>query len=138
YLNGQLLTYKLEKYFRVDFDFRDLEQENIFKVTFKLIEVNTVNWSNLFFSLSQLYPNKTLNAYIYSFGQTNKTIGFIPIYLKAGERLKDVFKQLYKTDAPFATKDFQSLYGMHIKRACELGNIGLQALKPDGLKKYMK
>lgn len=136
--NGQWLTYKLGKNFIDDFDFADLEQKKIFKIDDKLTEVNTVNWANLFFSLSNQYPNKTLNAYIYSFGQTNKTIGFIPIYLKAGERLKDVFKQLYKTDAPFATKDFQSLYGMHIKRACELGNIGLQALKPDGLKKYME
>ena len=26
---------------------------------------------------------------------------------------------------------------MHIKRACELGSIGLHALRPEGLKKYM-
>ncbi|MBL0025289.1 MAG: hypothetical protein IPO98_09920 [Saprospiraceae bacterium] len=26
---------------------------------------------------------------------------------------------------------------MHIKRACELGSIGLHALRPDGLVKYM-
>ena len=134
--NGQWLTYKLGKYFRADFDFRDLEQENIFKVTDKLIEVNTVNWSNLFFSLSQLYPDKTLNSYIYSFGQTNKTIGFIPIYLKSGRTLKNVFKKLYPSDKSFSTKEFQSLFGIHIKRACELGNIGLHALRPQKLDKY--
>ncbi|NLA49710.1 MAG: hypothetical protein GX876_09645, partial [Bacteroidales bacterium] len=102
-----------------------------------LAEVNTVNWSNLFFSLSNRFPDLVLNAYIYSFGQTNKTVGFIPMYLKSGRRLKDVFKQLYHTEKPFENKEFQSLFGMHIKRACELGNIGLHALQPENLKKYM-
>ena len=136
--NGQWLTYKLGKSYSTDFNFFDLEQERIFKVDTALAEVNTVNWSNLFFSLSNQFPERTLNAYIYSFGQTNKTIGFIPIYLKEGRRLKDIFKQLFHTEMPFETKEFQSLFGMHIKRACELGNIGLHALRPDSLKKYME
>lgn len=136
--NGQWLTYKLGKRYDKDFDFGTLENEQIFKVEDSSAEINTVNWSNLFFSLSNLYPEKTLNTYIYSLGQTNKTIGFIPIYLKAGKTLKDVFKQLFSSDQKFNNKDFQSLFGMHIKRACELGNIGLQALRPDNLKKYIE
>lgn len=135
--NGQWLTYKLGKCFRDDFDFTTLTKEGIFKIDTTLAEVNTVNWSNLFFSLSNFYPEKMLNAYVYSFGQTNKTIGFIPIYLKSGRRLIDVFKQLFRSDRAFETKEFQSLFGMHIKRACELGNIGLHALRPESLKKYM-
>lgn len=136
--NGQWLTYRLGKDYSEDFSFFDLEQEQIFKVDTTLAEVNTVNWSNLFFSLSNQFPERILNAYIYSLGQTNKTIGFIPIYLKAGRRLKDIFKQLFHTETPFEKKEFQSLFGMHIKRACELGNIGLHALRPDNLKKYME
>lgn len=136
--NGQWLTYKLGKDFDENFDFSTLEMEKIFKVETTAAEVSTVNWSNLFFSLSNLYPDKTLNAYIYSFGQTNKTIGFIPIYLKAGKRLRDVFSQLFHSEQPFNKKDFQSLFGMHIKRACELGNIGLHALRPESIKKYME
>lgn len=136
--NGQWLTYKLGKKFDASFDFATLEAESIFKVDNSLIEVNTVKWSNLFFSLSNLYPEKMLNAYIYSFGQTNKTIGFIPIYLKAGKKLIEVFKRLFHTALPFNNKDFQSLFGMYINRACELGNIGLHALRPDNLKKYME
>jgi len=136
--NGQWLTYKLGKRYDKNFDFATLEDEKIFKVDTSLAEVNTVNWSNLFFSLSNFYSEKTLNAYVYSFGQTNKTIGFIPIYLKSGKKLKEVFIQLFDTDLPFNNKDFQSLFGMHIKRACELGNIGLHALRPDNLKKYME
>ncbi|WP_447639990.1 MULTISPECIES: hypothetical protein [Chitinophagaceae] len=135
--NGQWLTYKLGKDYREDFDFTDLAGEKIFEIGSTLVEVNTINWSNLFFSLSMLYPEKILNAYIYSFGQTNKTIGFIPLYLKAGTQLKEVFKQLFHTELPFNKKYFRALFGMHIKRACELGNIGLHALRPENLKKYM-
>lgn len=134
--NGQWLTYKFGNYFRDNFLFRDLEQDGIFKVTDKLIEVNTVNWSNLFFSLSNKLSEKTLSAYIYSLGQTNKTIGFIPIHLKSGSKLIDVNKQLYGSTNTFDSREFQALFGRHIKRACELGSIGLQALRPRGLTKY--
>lgn len=136
--NGQWLTYKLGKSFTANFTFSDLEQEKIFKVGTDLLEVDTVNWSNLFFSLSFKYPNLILNSYVCNLSDKNQTLGFIPIYLKAGKRLKDIFKQLYHTEAPFNSKDFQSLFGMHIKRACELGNIGLYALRPENLKKYME
>lgn len=77
-------------------------------------------------------------TYIYSFGQTNKTVGFIPLYLKSGTRLKEIYKHLYQNDERFDQKEFQSLYGRHIKRACELGSIGLQALRPKNLEKYLK
>ena len=49
-----------------------------------------------------------------------------------------MFSQLFHTELPFNNKDFQSLLGMHIKRACELGNIGLHALRPESIKKYME
>jgi hypothetical protein len=135
--NGQWLTYSLDKTeFREDFDFTELENQKIFDVTSLMVEVNTVNWSRLFFSLSQLYPQGELTGYVYGFGQTNKTIGFIPFYLKSGSRIIDVYKQLFgsvNTDK----KQFESLFGMHIKRACELGSIGLQALRPENITKYI-
>jgi hypothetical protein len=135
--NGQWLRYFLGGDFQEDFDFSRLLDEDIFKVESSLIEVNTVNWSLLFFSLSQLYPDKELTAYVYSFGQTNKTIGFIPFQLKSGTRILDIYKKLYGDFTATNKKEFESLFGIHIKRACELGNIGIQALRPQELKKYM-
>jgi len=136
--NGQWLTYRMGKRYEKEFDFSNLETEGVFKMDNSIIQVDTVNWSNLFFSLSNSFPNEIINSYIYSIGDKNNTIGFIPIYLKAGKKLIEVFKQLFQTDLPFNNKDFQSLFGMHIKRACELGNVGLHALRPDNLKKYME
>lgn len=136
--NGQWLTYVLGKDFNIDFDYTDLEKKEILKIDVDKVEVNTVNWSNLFFSLSNLYGDEMINAYVYSLGQMNKTIGFVPLYLKSGKRLKDVFKQLFPySEDSFETREFQSLFGMHIKRACELGNIGMHALRPQSIRKYV-
>ena len=135
--NGQWLTYSFGTEFKSDFDFTRLESEGIFKVDTILIEINTVNWSQLFFSLSQLYANSDLTAYVYGFGQTNKTIGFIPFQFKSGNKIKIVYNKLFGGDYQINKKQFESLFGMHIKRACELGSIGLHALRPDSLKKYM-
>lgn len=136
--NGQWLTYRLGKSYREDFTFSNLEDEEIFSTKENLIEVDTVDWARLFFSLSREYPDRKLMTYIYSFGQTNKTVGFIPLYLKSGTRLKEIYKHLYQNEERFDQKEFQSLYGRHIKRACELGSIGLQALRPKNLEKYLK
>lgn len=136
--NGQWLSYSMNsEEYRDDFDFSELQNLGAFKVDTSKVEVNTVNWSQLFFSLSQQFPESEMTAYVYGFGQTNKTVGFIPFQFKSGTRIKDVYTQLF--GGTFSnTKDFESLFGMHIKRACELGSIGLLALKPDGLTKYMK
>lgn len=135
--NGQWLTYYMDSSeFRDDFDFTDLTRYGIFKVEETLVEVQTVNWSHLFFSLSLQFPSSELMGYVYSFGQTNKTIGFIPFQLKSGNKLKDVYQQLFG-GVYSNPREFESLFGMHIKRACELGAIGLHALRPDSLKKYM-
>lgn len=134
--NGQWLTYSLGQDFREDFDFTDLTDQGVFKVDATLAEVNTVNWSQLFFSLSRQFPKAEKMGYVYGFGQTNKTIGFIPFQLKSGSRLKDIYRQLFG-GIYSDPKTFESLFGMHIKRACELGSIGLQALRPDSLRKYM-
>ena len=134
--NGQWLAYSMGKDFSEDFDFTDLTKNGIFNVSESLVEVPTVNWSQLFFSLSLQFPKAELMGYVYGFGQTNKTIGFIPFQLKSGNKLKDVYQQLFG-GVYSNPKDFESLFGMHIKRACELGTVGLQALRPESLKKYM-
>ena len=125
--NGQWLAYSMGSYFDSDFDFTKLSDEGIFKIDDVKIEINTVNWSQLFFSLSLHFPESELIAYVYGFGQTNKTIGFIPFRLKSGKQLKDVYRQLFG-EIKIDKRKFESLFGMHIKRACELGSIGIQAL----------
>ncbi|ASB49523.1 hypothetical protein [Alkalitalea saponilacus] len=135
--NGQWLSLYYNKYFREDFDFTHLQNRNAISVSEKLIEVNTINWSDLFFEISNKYSKKTVIGYVYSLGQTNKTLGFFPFYFEKAETLKKYYTVLFGEQAAISeAKDYQSLFGIHVKRACELGSIGLQALEPKDLRKY--
>jgi len=135
--NGQWLSYILSESYDENYDFSILTSEKIFAIDTEKIEVNTVFWTKLYFSISQLLPESSLTGYVYGFGQTNKTIGFITFQFKSGRKLKMIYKHLLGDDSTLSIKNFETLFGMHIKRACELGSIGLHALRPDGLVKYM-
>ena len=135
--NGQWLSFAYYKYFRDDFDFAHLHSKNIFSVSDKVIEVNTIKWSELFFNLSSQFYDKTLTGYVYTLGQTNKTLGFYPFHFEKARSLIKYYKLLFGEQAALnEAADYENLFGLHIKRACELGSIGLQALEPKDLRKY--
>lgn len=141
--NGQWLTYTFNPdRYREDFDFNELYNDGFFAVDPNGIKINTIPWSQLFFSLSQEFPKTDMMGYVYGFGQTNKTIGFIPFQLKSGTIIKEVYQQLVDLksfgDFKVDKREFESLFGIHIKRACELGSIGLVALRPNNLDKNIK
>ena len=135
--NGQWLNYSYNKRFQHDFDFAVLHNQKVFSVDEKKIEVNTINWSQLFFNLSNEFSNRCLTGYVYTLGQTNKTLGFYPFLFDKAMTLKSFYKRLFGEQAAIQqAKDYEVLFGIHIKRACELGSFGLQALEPKDLRKY--
>ena len=67
---------------------------------------------------------KPINNRIYSFS----------VY--AGSFHFDIYKNYLVKTMPWHKKDYENLFGIHIKRACELGAIGLQALEPKGLREF--
>jgi hypothetical protein len=135
--NGQWLSYAFNKHFRDDFDFSQLHSSGVFSVDEKVIEVNTIKWSELFFNISNHFPNQTSTAYVYTLGQTNKTLGFYPFHFSEAKTLIKYYQILFGDQAAINdAKAYESLFGIHIKRACELGSIGLQSLEPKDLRKY--
>lgn len=135
--NGQWLSYRFNRRYRDDFDFNKLNTHGFFSVTDKEITMNTVMWSELFFNLSNSFSEQTSTGYVYSLGQTNKTLGFYPFYFSKARKLIEYYKVLFGEQAAINdSKSYEILYGIHIKRACELGSIGLQALEPKNLRKY--
>ncbi|SDU06403.1 hypothetical protein [Desulfobacula phenolica] len=136
--NGQWLNYYHGKKFRKGFDFGVLDNMKMFSHDKQgNILINTVKWSQLFFNLSSKFPDQTLMGYLYSLGQTNKTIGFIPFYFQQARRIKDFYEILFgKNNAIKDSRAYEEMFGIHIKRACELGAIGLHALQPKDLKTY--
>jgi len=101
------------------------------------IKVNTLFWAKLYFNLCKKLSKETVTAYVYSLGQTNKTMGFIPFSFQQGSYILNIYKTLFgESDALVQGRDYENLFGIHIKRACELGAIGLQALEPRGLRDF--
>lgn len=137
--NGQWLSYSYSNDQRNEFDFASLDRLGFFKTDKTDTVIETVKWSKLFFNLSKQFTEKTFTGYVFSLGQTNKTLGFYPFKFIEAHKLIVFYKKLFGENAAF--KDaiyYESMYGIHIKRACELGAIGIQALEPEGLRKYFE
>lgn len=135
--NGQWLNFAYSMDFEEYPDFGYLSNSDFFKQDEKGIVINTIFWTKLYFNLSESLNDETITSYVYSLGQTNKTIGFIPFRFHQGRSILSIYKILFgENDALTQKKDYENLFGIHIKRACELGAIGLQALEPKGLREY--
>jgi hypothetical protein len=81
-----------------------------------------------------------LNAYAYSFGQMNKTIGFVQLNLPEVTRLSQMYKALFgKMEILKNVSELERVYEAErgFNYTCEAGVIGLRALQPKGLQKYM-
>ncbi|MDD4227552.1 MAG: hypothetical protein PHU98_14330 [Mariniphaga sp.] len=135
--NGQWLNYAYSFDFEENPDFGYLLNYDVFTQNEKMIEVNTIFWAKFYFNLSEKLNDETVTAYVYSLGKINKTLGFIPFRFHQGRSILSIYKILFgENDALKQKKDYESLFGIHIKRACELGAVGLQALEPNGLREY--
>lgn len=98
------------------------------------------SWTNIIFTLAKIFPNRSLNAYVYSFGQMNKTIGFVRIALPEVSKLSEIYNALFGKNNILSNKElakiYQSEYGFSV--ICErFSLIGLRSLIPKDLKKYM-
>jgi hypothetical protein len=101
------------------------------------IEVNTQSWISVMIGIARTHPDTTLTAYIYSLGQTNITIGFVPFELP---RIRQPFELFAKY---FGTSDLiqvEQLFGTAIgfTKACQMGAIGVNAMEPKGFKDSME
>lgn len=106
-----------------------------------LIEVPTVPWTEVLIGLARQYSDRTLNGYVFSLGQTNITVGFIPLCLPEIERPVRFYIDLFgKSDYMTNAKLIRSLYGtaFGFVQACQMGVIGVRAMEPKDLKPYMK
>lgn len=101
------------------------------------MSVAVQSWTKILINLSQNFSRQNLLGYVYSLGQTNITVGFIPFILSQIRRPIDLYIRF------FGMKNWrlaEELYGtaFGFDRACQAGAIGLKALEPKGLKDYME
>ena len=95
------------------------------------------SWTKILVNLSQNFSNQNLMGYVYSLGQTNITIGFIPFILSQIRRPIDLYIRFFgMKDGRQAEEFYGTAFGFD--KACQSGAIGVRALEPKGLKEYME
>jgi hypothetical protein len=98
------------------------------------------SWTKILFALSNLYPNKTLNAYIYNFGQMNRTFGFVCFVLPEVKKISDFYNIIFGENKVLSNEKFCSIYESEfgLSTVCErFCQIGLRAFEPKDIKKYL-
>ena len=76
-------------------------------------------------------------GYAYSIGQMNTTLGFLPFSLAQIRKPIQLYTRFFGLDK---AKDAEPLWGtgMGFRRACQYGAVGLIAMMPKGLEKYIR
>lgn len=99
------------------------------------IRVEVLDWFSLLVALSKELKDPSFIAYVYSLGQTNKTIGFVPIELMPIRKTKELYEKLFSVNFD-GTKDLYKTAQTFLS-ACIAGQIGLKQFEPKGLKEIM-
>lgn len=101
--------------------------------------LETQTWLRILAGISMNYPVERLTGYIYSYGQTNRSIGFIPFVLPQIKRPLTLFRKLFGSDVKLEAEKIEDLFGTEngFLKACEMGVIGLKAMEPKGVRAYV-
>lgn len=102
-------------------------------------QLETPPWGQVMFALARVAGGKPLTAYVYTFGNTNKTIGFIRLDLPQVSSLPALYERLFGFSGGLNRSAIEIMWDteMGFTRACEQGYIGTQAMEPRALRKYM-
>lgn len=100
------------------------------------MEVNTLSWTKVLIGIARNYPETSLTAYVYSLGQMNITVGFVPFNLP---RIRKPFELYDKYFGTTKQDHVDQLFGTAIgfTKACQMGAIGVNALEPKGFRDCM-
>lgn len=109
----------------------------------KLGKLETVPWLQVLIRALEWHAGEVLPVYVFSLGQTNTTYGFINIHLPQVARLSEARRTL--EDSIFLSEDqstdqFWETYQpeFSLREVCQLGEIGLRALRPQDYGKFME
>lgn len=97
------------------------------------MEINTQAWTKVLVGIARTYPDTNLTTYVYSLGQTNITIGFIPFELPKILQPYNLYEKYFNT---INIEAVEHLFGtaLGFTKACQMGAIGVNALEPKGFK----
>lgn len=111
------------------------------KADANILELERIAWSELMLGVALRGKNETL-LYVFSLGQTNKTIGFIPINLPSMTMPLQFYSEIFgENDYLDDVKKIKTIFGnaYGFERICQNGRIGIEALLPRDLEQqYMR
>jgi len=130
--NGQWITHRFGPDYNSDDPLRDFNPPGT-------SEISTKNWSKVVFSLARELPESELRVYVYALGKRNETIGFRQLLLPEVQYLTDLYEKLFGTVEGVSARRLADVFepAFSLYRACEQGAIGLKALQPNRLRKYI-
>ena len=134
--NGQWLAHRYDKY-SYDSEYPMADFEPFEADTDASMSVAVQSWTKILIHIAMSLPEQNMMGYVYSYGQTNTTIGFIPFMLSQIRRPIDLYINFFGMRG---RKEAESLYGtaFGFDKACQAGVIGIKALEPKGLRDYME
>lgn len=135
--NGWWLVHRFGNRFKPDAPLRDFPTQPEAKPG-QPAAFETPPWARVLFALAQAEAREQ-TSYVYSFGQTNTTIGFVQLALGEVQRYRTLLHRLFGEKAWLKNRDLEALYDTHFVfiTACQQGQIGLRAIEPDKLRDYM-
>ena len=133
--NGQWLTHRYDKgnYFAE----HPMAGFNPFETSKEgMMSIATQTWTKLLIGITRQFSSPKMMGYVYSFGQTNTTLGFIPFNLEHIRRPIELYQRLFGEDEG---RKAEELWGTEkgLRACCQKGAIGIEAMQPKGLKQYM-
>ena len=101
-----------------------------------MMSIATQTWTKLLIGVTRQFSLPKMMGYVYSFGQTNTTLGFIPFNLEHIRRPIELYQRLFGEDEG---RKAEELWGTEkgLRACCQKGAIGIEAMQPKGLKQYM-
>lgn len=106
-----------------------------------MIEIPTKRWTDILVAIARQRQDRSLlNGYVFSLGQMNTTVGFIPFHLPQIRKPVQFYIDLFGENEYLSNADrINSLYGteMGFLTASQMGVIGVRAMEPKDMKKYL-
>ena len=132
--NGQWLVHYYDK--SNYFPEQPMAGFNPFETSKEGMSVMTQSWTKIIIGISKHFENPKMMGYVYNFGQTNTTIGFIPFSLEHIRRPIQLYIKLFGMEEGLKA---ENLWGTEksFKTCCQKGVIGIEAMQPKGLRQYM-
>ena len=93
--NGQWLAHRYKNGFKPSLPMANL---NPFSTRDGTISIDTQSWTKLLIGISRTFTSPQLMGYVYNYGQTNITIGFIPFALSQINRALDLYQKFFGMD----------------------------------------